>query len=55
MLLEFVLCYNCGVSKGYNCNHSENERILNGAWVTEKAKLAIKHGYKIIKIFSIWH
>ena len=49
------LCYNCGVSIGDNDNHSENERILNGTWVTEEVKLALKHGYKITKINSIWH
>ena len=50
--LLFVLCNNCGVSKGDNCNHTENERILNGPWVTEEVKLALKHGYKITKIYS---
>jgi hypothetical protein len=49
------ICYNCGVSIGDNDNHSENERILNGTWVTEEVKLALKHGYKITKINSIWH
>ncbi len=51
----FVLCYNSGVSKGKNCNHNENERMQNGTWVTEEVKLAIKHGYKITKIYLIWH
>jgi hypothetical protein len=53
--LLFVLCYNCGVSKGDYCNHSENELILNGKWVSEEVKLALKYGYKITKIYSIWH
>jgi hypothetical protein len=51
----FYVCFDCGVSTGYNYNHSENERILNGTWVTEEVKLAINHGYKQIKIYSIWH
>ena len=51
----FFYVINCGVSKGKNCNHNENERMLNGTWVTEEVKLAIKHGYKITKIYSIWH
>ncbi len=53
--LLFVLCNKCGISKGNSCNHTENERILNGTWVTEEVKLALKHGYKITKIYSIWH
>jgi hypothetical protein len=29
--------------------------MLNGTWVTEEVKLAIKHEYKVTKIYSIWH
>jgi hypothetical protein len=29
--------------------------MLEGTWVTEEVKLAIEHGYKIDKIFSVWH
>jgi hypothetical protein len=29
--------------------------MINGTWVTEEVKLALTHGYKITKIYSIWH
>ncbi len=29
--------------------------MLNGTWVTEEVKLALNHGYKITKIYSIWN
>ncbi len=51
--LLFVLCYNCGVSKNNLCAHNEYERMINGTWVTEEVKLALTHGYKITKIYSI--
>jgi hypothetical protein len=53
--LLFVLCYNCGVSKNNLCSHNEYERMINGTWVTEEVKLSLTHGYKIRKIYSIWH
>jgi hypothetical protein len=36
--LLFVLCYNGGVSKNNLCAHNENERMINGTWVTEEVK-----------------
>jgi hypothetical protein len=53
--LLFVLRYNCGVSKNKVCSHSENERKINGTWMTEEVKLELTHGYKITKIYAIWH
>ena len=35
--------------------HSEKERSIEGTWVTEEVKLALKHGYLVKKIFSVWH
>ena len=35
--------------------HSDKIRYLEGTWVTEEVKLALKYGYKIIKIYSVWH
>ena len=53
--LLFILCNICGHLKQADCNHSEDERAIEGTWVTEEVKHAIKNGYKMIKIFSIWH
>ncbi len=54
--LLFVLCYTCG--RNFNrqtCNHSNSERAIEGTWVTEEVKQAVKKGYIILKIFSVWH
>ncbi len=37
------------------CNHSNSERAIEGTWVTEEVKQAVKKGYIILKIFSVWH
>lgn len=53
--LVFTLCYTCAFHKLYKCDHTENERSLTGVWVTEELKKALKFGYKIIRIFEVWH
>jgi len=53
--LLFVLCKTCGENKMKKCEHSEEERYIEGTWVTEEVKEAIIQGYVLIKIYSIWH
>ena len=53
--LLFVLCNECAKIKQRNCTHNEKERSIEGTWITEEVKHALKRGYKILKIFSIWH
>ena len=54
--LLFALCTACANAKQQtNCCHSESQRMLEGTWVTEEVKFAIEHGYKMDKIFSVWH
>ena len=53
--LLFVLCLSCGREKLENCIHNEAQRMLEGTFVTEEAKLVVKHGYIIKKIYSVWH
>jgi hypothetical protein len=53
--LLFVLCKKCGELKLKKCEHNDVERCIEGTWVTEEVKEAINQGYKMIKIFSIWH
>ena len=40
--LLFVLCRSCGDEKQNNCNHDENERLIEGTFVTEEVKLAVR-------------
>jgi hypothetical protein len=54
--LVFPLCRTCAEEQQCNvCTHREGRRALVGTWHTEEMKLAVKKGYKILKIFTIWH
>ena len=51
----FTLCFKCAEFKIEKCCHNENERALNGDWVLLEVQEAIKRGYRILKIYEIWH
>jgi hypothetical protein len=53
--LLFPLCATCATNSLQNCEHSDKERALEGTWVSLEIKVAIENGYKIDKIFEIWH
>ena len=53
--LIFALCSKCAELKQQSCNHSDNERCITGTWCSPEINRAIKEGYKIIKIYEIWH
>jgi hypothetical protein len=37
------------------CNHADEERVLENTWVILEVIEALKFGYKIVKIYEIWH
>ena len=54
--LVFALCSSCVLEKSPECvGHTKEQRMLEGTWVTEEVKLAIRHGYIVEKIYSVWH
>uniref|UniRef100_A0ABM5FV71 DNA-directed DNA polymerase n=1 Tax=Pogona vitticeps TaxID=103695 RepID=A0ABM5FV71_9SAUR len=54
--LMFVLCATCAESRQRNpCKHTDEERALMGTWCTIELNVAIKKGYKVLKIFEVWH
>jgi hypothetical protein len=54
--LLFPLCYSCCLNKNVKeCNHLREERCFIGTWVSEEIILALENGYKIQKIYEIWH
>jgi hypothetical protein len=53
--LIFTLRYTCAANRENGCNHNDNEREIEGTWVTEEVKIAIKYGYRIKIIYSVWH
>lgn len=53
--LLFPLCGTCASEQSSRCDHNEQERMLEGTWCTLETDEALKHGYKMVKIFEVWH
>ena len=54
--LTFPLCRTCleqEINEG--CTHTDSERVLTGAWCTPEIMAALARGYKIIKIYEVYH
>ena len=37
------------------CKHSDEQRKMTGTWCTEELKMAVRKGYRILKIHEVWH
>ena len=61
--LTFPLCSTCVkieqmkpmLSRSSTCCHTIEERTLRGTWCTPEIQKAVEKGYKIIKIYEVWH
>ena len=54
--LMFPLCISCAKTKQLKkCQHSESERAFIGTWTTDEVNKAIEKGYRITKIYEVWH
>jgi hypothetical protein len=53
--LIYTLCFHCALHNLAECNHSDDLRALDGTWVILEVLEALKYGYKIDKIYEIWH
>jgi len=54
--LMFALCCKCATEfSNTTCEHQDQDRIINGTWVTLEVYKAVELGYKIIKIEEVWH
>ena len=61
--LTFPLCRTCVetelekpfLERSASCNHSEDQRILQGTWCTPELEKAIEMGYTIKHIYEVWH
>ena len=47
--------HKCACQQLDKCDHNDNERTIEGTWVSLEIKKAIDMGYKIIKISEVWH
>ncbi|XP_053378490.1 uncharacterized protein LOC128548119 [Mercenaria mercenaria] len=54
--LVFGLCRTCcEMYQQETCTHDDNARALTGTWVTDEVKVAVENGYKLLKIYEVWH
>lgn len=54
--LMFPLCGTCAsVNQLTPCEHSDDERVLSGTWCTIEIQAAVKKGYRICKMYEVWH
>ena len=53
--LLFPLCRTCAETKQQECYHLKSERSFIGTWCTNEMQKALEKGYKIEKIYEVWH
>ena len=55
--LLFPLCTACAkeLNTESECSHTEEERSLEGVWCTPELQTALDYGYRLIKVFEVWH
>lgn len=54
--LYFTLCRTCAELKSKTCDHyTNNERAVEGTYVSLEVYKAVQHGYKILNIYEVWH
>lgn len=53
--LVFALCRTCAQSESKQCKHNDEERALIGTWVSIEVNKAISLGYKVLKMYEVWH
>lgn len=54
--LVFGLCQTCVRDfQTAPCNHNEKERALRGTWTTVEIMQALRKGYRILKVHTVWN
>ena len=53
--LTFPLCRSCAEKLEDFCSHDDNGRALYGTWTSIEIHRALKHGYKMIAVYEIYH
>ena len=54
--LLFPLCRTCAERQQQTrCEHTVDERALTGTWCTNEINKAIEKGYRITRIYEVWH
>ena len=54
--LVFTLCKTCAETKNQTkCKHTDTQRSFIGTWTTDEVSKAFEKGYKIPRIYEVWH
>ena len=53
--LKFPLCRTCADNETHPCHCSEDKRALVGTWCTPELSKAVEKGYKILKMYEVYH
>ena len=54
--LVFTLCKTCAETRNQNkCEHTDTQRSFIGTWTTDEVSKALEKGYKILRIYEVWH
>ena len=49
-------CQQCYQNRNSDCTHnSHSERAITGLWTTTEMEKALEKGYKIDRIYEVWH
>jgi hypothetical protein len=54
--LMFPLCKTCADTCNQTpCDHSNNQRAIQGTWCHIELKKALEKGYQILRLHEVWH
>ena len=54
--LTFALCRTCAETQQQgSCDHTEEQRQITGTWCTPELHKALERGYRVVKVFEVWH
>ena len=53
--LKFPLCRTCADREKYPCHCTDDQRALVGTWCTPELSKAVEKGYKILKMYEVYH
>ena len=54
--LTFPLCYTCASEECHEeCVHTDEERAITGVWCTPEIMKAISQGYRVVKVYEVYH
>ena len=54
--LVFTLCKTCAETRNQKkCKHTDTQRSFIGTWTTDEVSKALEKGYKILRIYEVWH